>query len=115
MDHQSKTRRVYIITILIFIAIVILGTAVHLWRGDDYKFLLILFILITIALRLDEIYNEMVAGKTKSSDMYLLDTRLQTIIESLETMNKNIEKLTYGQTGGHSETLPAERPEQEIY
>lgn len=115
MDPQSKTKRVYIVTILVFIAIVVLGTAVHLWRGDDYKFLLILFILITIALRLDEIYNELAASKTKSSDMYLLDTRMQTIIESLEILNHNVEKLTYSQSGGQSAPAPEGIPEQELY
>lgn len=115
MDPQSKTRRIYLITIVIFIIIVALGTAAHLWRGDDYKFLLLLFILVTIALRLDEIYNELTASKTKSSDMYLLDTRLQSIIESLENLNANVEKMTYRQSSGQPKIVPDSQNEQELY
>lgn len=93
MDSQNKTRRLYIITIIIFIAVVVLGQLAHLWRGDDYKFLLLLFLLISIALRLDEIYNELAASKTKASDMYLLDTRMQAIIESLDNLNRRMDNI----------------------
>lgn len=115
MDPQSRTKRIYLITIVIFIVIVVLGTAAHLWRGDDYRFLLILFILVTIALRLDDIYNELAADKTKSSDMYLLDTRLQAIIESLESLNASVEKMTYRLPADRPETPPAGQNEQELY
>lgn len=111
MNHQRKTRKMYTITIIIFIVITALGTLVHLWRGDDYKFLLLLFILITIALRLDEIYNEIMASKMKSSDMYLLDTRMQAILESLENLSRDMEKLSAGQAAADSVSVAEKPPE----
>lgn len=93
MDSQNKTKQLYLITIIVFLVIVVLGQVVHLWRGDDYRFLLILFLLIIIALRLDEIYLELKNAKTKTSDMYLLDTRMQSIIESLDRLNRNLESM----------------------
>ena len=115
MEPQSKTKRVYFFTIIVFIFIVVLGTMLNLWRGSDYKFLLILFILITMALRLDEIYNELVVSKTKSSDMYLIDARLQTIIESLETLNQNVKKLGSFQPENHTETIAENQNDQTLY
>lgn len=110
MSHQRKTRKMYTITIVIFIVITVLGTLVHLWRGDDYKFLLLLFILITIALRLDEIYNEIMDSKMKPSDMYLLDTRMQAILESLESLGRDVEKLAANQADAHPAAITEKPP-----
>lgn len=111
MDSQRKTRKMYIITIIIFIIITVLGTLVHLWRGDDYKYLLILFILINLALRLDEIYHEITAAKMRSSDMYLIDTRMQSILESLETLSRDVEKLSADQAGAQPFSVTEKPPE----
>lgn len=96
MESQNKTKKLYLVTIVVFLVIVVLGQVVNLWRGDDYKFLLLLFVLINIALRLDEIYLELKASKAApaTSDMYVLDTRMQSIIEALDRLNRNIERLT---------------------
>lgn len=111
MDYQRKTRKMYIITIIIFIIITALGTLVHLWRGDDYKYLLLLFILINLALGLDEIYHELTTSKMRSSDMYLIDTRMQSILESLETLSRNVEKLSADQAGADSASVAEKPPE----
>mgnify|MGYP003701462599 CR=1 FL=1 len=114
MDSPNKTKRLYISTIIIFIAIVVIGQLFYLWRGDDYKFLLLLFIIVSIALRLDDIYNALIAGKSKSSDMYLLDTRLQAIIESLDNLNHNMEKIALSQNNGrpkNQEDPPPQNPD----
>lgn len=115
MDSPNKTKRLYIITIIIFIAIVVIGQLFYLWRGDDYKFLLLLFIIVSIALRLDDIYNALIADKSKSSDMYLLDTRLQAIIESLDNLNRNMEKITLGQNGDSHQNQEPPQQNHDLY
>lgn len=94
---QRSASSLYLFTIIAFLFITAAGLYLRLWRGDDLKFILILFLLVVIGLRLDDLINlidnRQKETKPAASDLYMLDVRLQSIIQSLEDLNHSVERL----------------------
>lgn len=94
---QKSTSSLYLFTIVAFLFITVAGLYLRLWRSDDIKFILILFLLTVIGLRLDDLINlidnRQKETKPAASDLYMLDVRLQSIIQSLDELNRNVERL----------------------
>lgn len=114
MQPKKESKMLYTITIIVFAIITVFGTYIHFWRGEDLKFILLFFIIIVMAIRIDEMYEQLAASKTSASDMYLKDKRLQSIILALEAMDQKLDKVMVLQEEIHrvyTESIPDELPE----
>ena len=49
----------YTVTSLVFLAVIVLGTILMDWHEDHYAYLLILYFIITIGIRLDEVVSRL--------------------------------------------------------
>jgi len=91
------TNRPYLVTSAIFFIIVIIGWQVLYWQAEDFTFLLLLYFIVTLGIRLDDIARKIGdgAGKlsTASAGLESVINQLNDIEASLVTINMTLNKL----------------------
>jgi hypothetical protein len=89
--------RPYIFTSLIFLIIMIFGWRFLYWREEDYAFLLLLYFIVTLGIRLDDISRKIGGGAVKlkhsSSEGDTIVRQLHEIRVSLVALNATLMKL----------------------
>ena len=88
------TRHPYAITSAIFLALLFVGFHYMNWRKDDYMFMLLLYFIVTLSVRLDDISRQIGSTQEKSSesDVTVLST-LQQIQLALQETNQRLKKI----------------------
>jgi hypothetical protein len=89
--------RPYIFTSIIFLIIMIFGWRFLYWQEEDYAFLLLLYFIVTLGIRLDDISNKIGDGAVKlkhsSGERDTIVRQLNDIRVSLVTLNATLMKL----------------------
>ena len=91
------TDRPYLVTSAIFLIIMIIGWQALYWQAEDYTFLLLLYFIVTLGIRLDEIARKIGGGAGKISagsvDQESVISQLNDIKASLVTIHVTLTKL----------------------
>ena len=91
------TERPYFFTSIIFLIIMIFGWRVLHWQEDNFAFLLLLYFIVTLGIRLDDISRKMgvIKGKPSSGavEKESIIGQLNDIKRSITTLNATISKL----------------------
>ena len=89
--------RPYIFTSIIFLIIMIFGWRFLYWQEEDYAFLLLLYFIVTLGIRLDDISHKIGGGAVKltrsSGEGDTIIRQLNDIRVSLVTLNATLMKL----------------------
>jgi hypothetical protein len=89
--------RPYIFTSIIFLIIMIFGSRFLYWQEEDYAFLLLLYFIVTLGIRLDDISHKIGGGAVKltrsSGEGDTIVRQLNDIRVSLVTLNATLIKL----------------------
>jgi hypothetical protein len=89
--------RPYIFTSIIFLIILIFGWRFLYWQEEDYAFLLLLYFIVTLGIRLDDISHKIGGGVVKltrsSGEGDTIVRQLNDIRASLATLNATLMKL----------------------
>jgi hypothetical protein len=89
--------RPYIFTSIIFLIILIFGWRFLYWQEEDYAFLLLLYFIVTLGIRLDDISHKIGGGAVKltrsSGEGDTIVRQLNDIRVSLVTINATLIKL----------------------
>ena len=56
----------YFCTSIIFLIIIVIGWQVLFWRAENYMFLLLLYFIVTLGIRLDDISRKMGSGSDQN-------------------------------------------------
>ena len=87
----------YFWTSIIFLAIMILGWQVLYWQAENFAFLLLLYFIVTLGIRLDDISRKIGNGAGNphagSHDNENLISQLNDIKVSIRTLNATLNKL----------------------
>jgi hypothetical protein len=59
----------YAVTSVIFVVLLAVGLLFLNWRKDDYMFMLLLYFIVTLGIRLDEISRQIGPGREASAEM----------------------------------------------
>lgn len=91
------TDRPYLVTSAIFLVIMIIGWQVLYWQTEDFTFLLLLYFIVTIGIRLDDISRKIGSGAGQISAGSLeresVTSQLDDIKTSLKSINVTLNKL----------------------
>ena len=91
------TDRPYLVTSAIFLIVMIVGWQVLYWQPENYTFLLLLYFIVTLGIRLDDISRKIGSGAGKSSagsaDHDSIISQLDDIKASLGQINATLNKL----------------------
>ena len=91
------TDRPYLVTSVIFLIIMIIGWQALYWQAEDFTFLLLLYFIVTLGIRLDEIARKIGGGAGKltagSGDRESVISQLNDIKASLASINVTLNKL----------------------
>ncbi len=82
----------YFCTSIVFLIIMILGWRVLYWRANNFTFLLLLYFIVTLGIRLDDISRK-IGGVAGSVEKENLLSQLNDIKRSLKAVNASLEKL----------------------
>lgn len=82
----------YFCTSIVFLIIMILGWRVLYWRANNFTFLLLLYFIVTLGIRLDDISRK-IGGVAGSGEKDNLLSQLNDIKRSLKAVNASLEKL----------------------
>ena len=89
--------RPYISTSIIFLIVIIFGWRFLYWQEENYAFLLLLYFLVTLGIRLDDISRKIGGGTVKlphgSGEKETIVRQLDDIRVSLLTLNTTLTKL----------------------
>ena len=89
--------RPYLVTSAIFLIVMIVGWQVLYWQAEDYTFLLLLYFIVTLGIRLDDISRKIGGGvgqlSAGSVDRDSIISQLDDIKASLATVNATLNKL----------------------
>ena len=89
--------RPYIFTSIIFLIIMIFGWRFLYWQEENFAFLLLLYFIVTLGIRLDDISRKIGGGAIKlphsSGDKDTIVRQLNEIRVSLLTLNATLTKL----------------------
>jgi len=89
--------RPYLVTSAVFLIVMIIGWQVLYWQAEDYTFLLLLYFIVTLGIRLDDIARKIGGGAGKLSsgsvDRESVISQLNDIKTSLATINVTLNKL----------------------
>ena len=89
--------RPYLVTSAIFLIVMIVGWQVLYWQAEDYTFLLLLYFIVTLGIRLDDISRKIGSGAGQSSagsaDHDSIISQLNDIKASLGQINATLSKL----------------------
>ncbi len=87
----------YFWTSIIFLAIMIVGWQVLYWQAENFAFLLLLYFIVTLGIRLDDISRKIGSGAGNphagSRDNQNLISQLNDIKASIRTLNATLNKL----------------------
>ena len=91
------TDRPYLVTSAIFLIVMIVGWQVLYWQAEDYTFLLLLYFIVTLGIRLDDISRKIGSGAGQSSagsaDHDSIISQLNDVKASLGQINATLNKL----------------------
>jgi hypothetical protein len=91
------TDRPYLVTSAIFLIVMIVGWQVLYWQAEDFTFLLLLYFIVTLGIRLDDIARKIGGGAGQSSagsvDRESVISQLDDIKASLASINGTLNKL----------------------
>jgi hypothetical protein len=91
------TERPYLVTSTVFLILMIAGWQVLYWRAEDFTFLLLLYFIVTLGIRLDDIARKIGSGAGKLSagsvDRESVISQLDDIKASLVSINVTLNKL----------------------
>ena len=91
------TDRPYTVTSAIFLIVMIVGWQVLYWQSEDFTFLLLLYFIVTLGIRLDDISRKIGSGagqsQVGSADRDSIISQLNDIKTSLATINATLNKL----------------------
>ncbi len=91
------TDRPYLVTSAIFLIIMIIGWQVLYWQAEDFTFLLLLYFIVTLGIRMDDISRKIGGGAGKLSagsvDQESVISQLNDIKASLGNINVTLNKL----------------------
>lgn len=91
------TDRPYLVTSSVFLIIMIIGWQLLYWQAEDFTFLLLLYFIVTLGIRLDDIARKIGGGvgklSTGSVDRESVISQLNDIKTSLATLNVTLNKL----------------------
>jgi hypothetical protein len=91
------TDRPYTVTSAIFLIVMIVGWQVLYWQSEDFTFLLLLYFIVTLGIRLDDISRKIGSGagqpQAGSADRDSIINQLNDIKTSLATINATLNKL----------------------
>ena len=91
------TDRPYLVTSAIFLVIMIIGWLVLYWQAEDFTFLLLLYFIVTLGIRLDDISRKLGSGARNpdagSADPDAIISQLNDIKASLGAINATLNKL----------------------
>ena len=91
------TDRPYLVTSAIFLIVMIVGWQVLYWQSEDFTFLLLLYFIVTLGIRLDDISRKIGSGagqpQAGSADRDSIINQLNDIKTSLATINATLNKL----------------------
>ena len=86
----------YLLTSAIFMAIVIFGWQILYWRWENFAFLLLLYFIVTLGIRLDEISKRIGSGTNPSSsgldEKESISSQLFEIKMTLRSINATLKK-----------------------
>ena len=89
--------RPYIITSIIFLIVIIFGWRFLYWQEENFAFLLLLYFIVTLGIRLDDISRKIGGGAVKlphsSEEKDTLVRQLSDIRVSLLAINSTLNKL----------------------
>ena len=77
----------YAITSAIFLALLVFGFMVLNWRKDDFMFMLLLYFIITLSIRLDDISRQLGSGPQTDENVL---SALQDIRLALKETNQRL-------------------------
>ncbi len=87
----------YLVTSAIFLAIILFGWRVLYWRWENFAFLLLLYFIVTLGIRLDDISRKIGSGSksdpSDSSDRDNILGQLHDIKMSLRALNVTLNKV----------------------
>jgi len=87
----------YFLTSAIFLVIIVVGWKVLYWRWENFAFLLLLFFIVTLGIRLDDISKKIGSGEntgsSNSSERENILGQLHDIKLSLRSINVTLKKL----------------------
>jgi hypothetical protein len=86
----------YFVTSAIFLFVMVVGWQVLYWRAEDFTFLLLLYFIVTLGIRLDDISRKIGgAGKPTAGSMEQesVISHLNDIKASLRTINATLVKI----------------------
>ena len=91
------TDRPYLVTSAIFLIIMIIGWQILYWQAEDFTFLLLLYFIVTLGIRLDDIARKIGGGvgnpNAGSADQDSIISQLNDIKASLTAINTTLNKL----------------------
>ena len=91
------TDRPYLVTSAIFLVIMIIGWQILYWQAEDFTFLLLLYFIVTLGIRLDDISRKLGSGagnpNAGSADPDSIISQLNDIKDSLRAINSTLNKL----------------------
>ena len=91
------TDRPYFVTSAVFLILMIVGWQVLYWQAEDFTFLLLLYFIVTLGIRLDDIARKIGGGAGKLSagsvDRESVISQLDDIKASLTSINETLNKL----------------------
>jgi hypothetical protein len=91
------TDRPYLVTSAIFLVIMIIGWQVLYWQAEDFTFLLLLYFIVTLGIRLDDISRKIGSGAGQSqagaADRDSIVGQLNDIKASLGAISATLNKL----------------------
>ena len=91
------TDRPYLVTSAIFLIVVIIGWQALYWQAEDFTFLLLLYFIVTLGIRLDDISRKIGGGAGELSagsvDRESVISQLDDIKASLVSINVTLNKL----------------------
>ncbi len=94
---QWITNRPYLVTSAIFLVIMYIGWRVLYWQADDFTFLLLLYFIVTLRIRLDDISRKIGGGAGQvpagSVNQDSIISQLNDIKTSLGSISATLDKL----------------------
>jgi len=91
------TDRPYLVTSAIFFIIMVIGWQLLYWQAEDFTFLLLLYFIVTLGIRLDDIARKIGSGAGNrpagSADPDSVISQLNDIKASLGDINTTLNKL----------------------
>ena len=119
---KPLSKHPYAVTSIIFLTIIIYGRLFLYWQKSDFEFLLIVYFIVTIGIRLDDIARRIgfssdimpeeppVVNHQNSQDIMTLSARLDEIGESLTVINGTLRSILVKLPDASGNRFPEQPP-----